>query len=636
MCGIAGIVNLTGEKADERLLERMCGRLVHRGPDGAGFFTRGPVALGQRRLSIIDLAGGRQPMSNEDGTVWVTFNGEIYNFRELRAWLEGCGHRFATQSDTEVIVHAYEELGPACVDRFRGMFAFAVWDDPRQELFAARDRVGKKPLFYTTVGGQFLFASELQAILEHPAVDRIADPVAIDEFLTYGYVPGPRTGFQGVHKLLPAHYLTLRRKPGGDWADVRVERYWQLEYGPKLALREEEAAEALLEVLTEATRLRLVADVPIGALLSGGVDSSIVVALMSRLSDRPVKSFSIGFEEQGFNELPHARRVAWQYGTEHHEFIVRPNALEILPTLVRHYGEPYADSSAIPSYYVSQMTRQHVTVALNGDGGDEVFGGYERYLASALADRYQKLPSVIRRGVLQPLAALIPDTLPRRNRLRQTKRFLQKAELPLARRYLGWINYFTREQKGELYSGEFRDRLGACDAESWLLGLFDQVGSTAADPLDVLLAVDVRSYLPYDLLVKMDIATMANSLEARSPLLDHRVMEFAARLPADFKVRGRTLKYLLKEVGKKLLPPENLSRRKMGFGVPVGQWMRGDLRPLVEDVLLSGDALRLGYFEPDKVRKLVRAHLEGTRDYSSQLWALLCLELWQREFAVTG
>jgi asparagine synthase (glutamine-hydrolysing) len=634
MCGIAGIISLNGHEIDPALLDRLCAQLVHRGPDAQGIHVNGRAGLGQRRLSIIDLAGGRQPMSNEDGSVWVTFNGEIYNFLELRPGLEALGHRFATHSDTEVIVHAYEQYGRDCVRHFRGMFAFALWDERRQSLFLARDRVGKKPLYYAQTPGEFVFASELQAMVQHPAVSRQPDAEAIDDYLSYGYVPAPRTAFRGIAKLPPAHTLELQLRPEGGGAEpLRIESYWQLPYAPKQDLSEEEAVEGFLEVFQEAVRLRLIADVPLGALLSGGVDSSLVVAVMSRLTDRPVKTFSIGFEEQAFNELPYARAVAQRYGTDHHEMIVRPRALEILPRLVRHYGEPYADSSAIPSYYVAELTRQHVTVALNGDGGDESFAGYERYLGSALARRLGWIPRPLRHGAQALATRLIPASLPRRSRLRQARRFLEAAELPPGPRYLRWLSYFTPADKKRLYRPGFRQMLGGRNAEAWFLGELEAGRSECTEDLDLLLATDVRSYLPYDLLVKMDIATMANSLEARSPFLDHKVMEFAARLPVRYKMRGTTLKYLLKKVGSRLLPPHVLYRRKMGFGVPVGDWMRRELRALVEETLLSPRALGRGYFQPAAVRELVRGHLTGEQDHSYQLWALLWLELWHREFA---
>jgi asparagine synthase (glutamine-hydrolysing) len=631
MCGIAGVVDLKGRPVDQLLVRRLCDPLVHRGPDDQGYYIDGPVALGQRRLAILDLAGGRQPMSNEDGTVWITFNGEIYNFHQLRQRLEGLGHRFATSSDTEVIIHAYEQYGVDCVKELRGMFAFALWDQRSRTLMLGRDRVGKKPLFYAEVDGQWAFASELQGLLAHPGVPRQMDWTAVDDYLTYGYVPAPRTIFRDVYKLPPAHYLTLKLGIGGERPDVRVGRYWRLTYEPKLRLREEEAAEGLLELLTEAVRLRMVADVPLGALLSGGIDSSIVVALMSRLSDRPVKTFSVGFDEREFDELSYARVVAQRYGTEHQELVVRPNALDVLPTLVRHYGEPFADSSAVATYYVAKLTRDHVKVALNGDGGDECLAGYERYAGGLLADRYQRIPAVIRRLGIEPMSRLIPEA-PHRSRLRQAKRFLQVAGQPAARRYQRWIGYLSETERASLYTRDFGDQLAGHHAERWLLGIWEHVDRDGLESLDRMLAIDVESYLPYDLLVKMDIATMANSLEARSPFLDHRVMEFCAQLPCRYKLSGLTLKYLLKKAGAGLLPGQTRRRRKMGFGVPVADWMRGELRPWVEDVLLSPKAVKRGYFEPDALRQFVWARLGGRREQSFQLWALLWLELWHQEF----
>ena len=572
-------------------------------------------------------------MGNEDGTVWITFNGEVYNYLELRPSLESSGHRFATRSDTEVILHAYEEYGSGCVGRLRGMFAFAIWDAKDRTLFLARDRVGKKPLFYTSAGGQFLFASELQSLLEHPSVSRKLDPTALDDYLTYGYVPSPKTIFQNVFKLPPACTLTLAVPGDGSGSvDPRVDTYWKLEYEPKLDITEEEAEEQLLEVMTEAVRLRMIADVPLGALLSGGIDSSLVVALMSRLSDRPVKTFSIGFEERAFNELPYARLVAERYGTDHHELVVRPNALEILPTLVRHYGEPYADSSAVPSYYVSQMTRQHVTVALNGDGGDESFAGYELLLRERARRKIPQDPRTAPKpgdrtpGILDPCVAAVSQPL------RPGEAF-PPGRVPAAGPALpAWVTYFTPGQKRALYSPEYRSALGGHDTGSWLLQILGEASRSGFDRLDCLLATDVRSYLPEDLLVKIDIATMANSLEARSPLLDHKVMEFAARLPVRFKLCGTTGKYLLKRVARKLLPRQCLVRRKMGFSVPVGDWMRGELRPLLDDMLLSPRALTRGYFRPDTLRLYVREHDEQRQDHTSRLWALLWLEMWHREF----
>jgi asparagine synthase (glutamine-hydrolysing) len=627
MCGIAGIVDLGGRQVEPALLKRLCDHLAHRGPDTEGFHFMGVAALGHRRLSIIDLAAGRQPMGNEDGTVWVTFNGEIYNFHALRDRLEQLGHRFVTHCDTEVIVHAYEQYGPACVDHFRGMFAFAVWDEPNRTLFLARDRVGKKPLFYCRAGGQFVFASELQALLEHPDLRREPDLESLDDYLTYGYVPAPRTAFRNVWKLPPACRLTLRLPDG----EPRVERYWRLDYRPKNRLSEVEAVEEVRERLTEAVRLRLIADVPLGVMLSGGIDSGLVLALAAGLTAEPVRTFSVGFDDKSFSELPHARQVARRYGAEHHELIVRPNGAEVLPLLVRRYGEPFADSSALPSYHVARLTRQHVKAVLNGDGGDECFGGYERYLGGALANGYRRLPALVR-GCLATCARMIPNGLPRRSRIAQTKRFLGAAGLPASRQYLRWVCLLNSEQRGALYSEGMRAELSGRKAEDWLTERFAAVRRAGATGFDELLAVDVESYLPSDLLVKMDIATMANGLEARSPFLDHPLLEFAARLPTDFKLRGLTLKHLLRQVGRKLLPGKILRRRKMGFGAPVASWLRGDLRPLLEDVLLSARAGTRGYFRPEKVNQLVRQHLAGSEDHSASLWALLCLELWHREF----
>jgi asparagine synthase (glutamine-hydrolysing) len=635
MCGIAGIVDLHLASVDRPTLEAMCASQAHRGPDDQGLYLQPGVGLGQRRLAIIDLAGGKQPLANEDGSVWVTFNGEIYNFQQLKVQLESLGHRFATHSDTEVIVHAYEQYGTRCLQHFRGMFAFAVWDARRREIFLARDRLGKKPLLYALAGGQLVFASEFQGLLRHHAIDRTLDLTALDEYLTFGYVPAPKTIYRGVWKLPPAHFLHMA--VSGQDAPTKLpapERYWRLSYQPKQVIDEQAAVEGLLDALTEATRLRLIADVPLGVLLSGGLDSSMVAALMSRLPGGRVKTFSIGFEEQEFNELPYARAVAERYATDHHEMIVRTHAIEVLPRLVRHYGEPYADSSAVPTYYVSQMTRQHVTVALNGDGGDECLGGYERYLGQLLALRYQRLPWLLRRLVIEPAAALVPGSLSRRSRLQQAKRFLQRASLPTAQRYAGWVTFFTPEQKRELYRPDFEAALAGHDGLTWLLDAFADQRHRESDTLDQVLAVDVETYLPNDLLVKMDIASMANSLETRSPFLDHKVMEFTATLPSALKIKKRSLKYLLKRAAVDFLPPQNLTRRKMGFGVPVGAWMRGELRSFLQDTLLAPTAFNSRLLRRPALEAMIDAHLAGRKDHAYQLWSLLWLELWAREFAV--
>jgi len=606
-------------------VERMTGALAHRGPDASGIWSDEFCTLGHRRLAIIDLSEtGRQPLSNEDGTIWITFNGEIYNFQSLRVELEALGHQFHTRTDTETIVHAYEQWGTDCLRRLRGMFAFALWDQNHRRLFLARDRVGKKPLFYTHSGSRFLFASELQGILVDPGVSREVDSDAIDAYLSWGYVPAPATAFRSIRKLPPAHWLTLEQTQAG-WVE-RVERYWSLDYTPKVKLSEAEAGESLREKLREAVRLRMISDVPLGAFLSGGIDSSIVVGLMAQLTDRPVRTFSIGFKEAAWDETAHAQRIAERWSTEHHRFIVEPNALEVLPRLVRHYGEPYADSSAVPTFYVSQLTRAEVTVALNGDGGDESFAGYDRYLGNRLAERIRRLPGST--FAARALNGLLPDSLDAKSGLRRARRFLDVATEVMPARYGRWIGFFDQTEKETLYSADFSASLNGSRPETWMARLFG--AAKGLDPVDASMAVDIDSYLPFDLLVKVDITSMANSLEARSPFLDHEVMEFAARLPVDLKLRGRQSKYLLKRAFGDLLPPENVERRKMGFGVPVGEWFRGPLRELLRDTLLSEQSG--GYFRQETVTRMVHEHLERRADHGFRLWNLLMLELWHREF----
>jgi asparagine synthase (glutamine-hydrolysing) len=598
----------------------------HRGPDDWGVWSDEYCALGHRRLSIIDLSeAGRQPMSNARGDIQITFNGEIYNFQQLRRELEGHGHRFRTRTDTEAIIYAYEQWGAECLAKLRGMFAFAIWDRRRRRLFLARDRVGKKPLFYAQAGDRFLFASELQGILADNGVQRQVDPQAIDAYLSYGYVPAPQTAFKGVYKLPPAHYLTLELKRTG--FEKRIGRYWSLDYAPKLRIGENEACEILREKMTEAVRLRMISDVPLGAFLSGGVDSSVVVGLMAELSGAKVKTFSIGFNEAAYDETAHARRIAERWGTDHHEFIVEPDALSILPRLVRHYGEPYADSSAVPTFYVAQMTRRHVTVALNGDGGDESFAGYERYLANYLAERIRSIPGAA--VAARSLSRIIPDSINPNSLTRRARRFLKVATLPMAERYPRWLKIFQDDAKPRLYSPEFSGLLNGDGAGAMAL---HPTSPFPPHPIDAAMAIDVASYLPYDLLVKVDIASMANSLEARSPFLDHEVMEFAARLPVEIKFRGGRLKSLLKRAFADLLPPENVNRRKMGFGVPIGQWLRGPLRDLAHDALLSSNALGRLFFREREVRRLIDEHLGRRADHSFQLWTLLMVELWHHEF----
>ena len=624
MCGIAGRVNFVSRApGNVEMVTAMCDLLSHRGPDGSGAMARGFVALGHRRLAIIDLSdAGRQPMSVDDGQLWITFNGEIYNYRELRAELQSRGHSFRTQTDTEVILHAYREYGVECVQHLDGMFAFALWDNTRERLLLARDRVGKKPLTYRIDADGIAFASEPKAFLADPSFKPEVDAAALSHYLTYQYVPAPMSAFAGVRKLPPAHYLVVER------GEVAVRRYWRLNYANKSDVTEQEAVERLRDLLKASVKKRLISDVPLGAFLSGGIDSGSIVALMAELGTGPVKTFSIGFEEKEFDELSYARLVATRYGTEHHEFVVRPDALSMLDRLVWHYNEPFADSSAIPTFVLSELSRRHVTVALNGDGGDESFAGYERYQANLLAQRYDRLPAPIRAS-LQGLSALVPTPRGRGGVVARGKRFMNALGEGPERRYVRWMAHFDDGLKRELCTPEFLDRAGE-DASQVLLRSY--AATDARDLLDATLSVDVDNYLPDDLLVKVDIATMAHGLEGRSPFLDHRLMEFAAGLPSNLKLRGVTKKYILKRAVAPYLPSEILDRPKMGFGVPLEAWFRGELKDLAFDVLLSRRLRERGYFREAVIRRLLEQHVNGQRGWHYQLWNLLMLELWHRAF----
>ena len=621
MCGIAGIVRADGAPVDRQLLERMNEAIRHRGPDDDGFYFSGGVGLAMRRLAIIDVATGQQPIHSRDRTKWLVFNGEIYNYLELRQQLEKLGHDFYTKSDTEAVIAAYEQYGTDCVKHLRGMFAFAIWDEGDKSLFLARDRVGKKPLLYAHTSKQLLFASEFNALVQHPDVTRDVDYEAIHHYLSFISVPAPLTAYRSIRKLEPGHWLLWRN------GEIKTERYWQLDFSNKLSLAEEEIGERAIELLREAVRIRLMSEVPLGAFLSGGIDSSAVVALMAEESSTPVKTFSIGFEEQDFSELHHARRVAEHIGADHHEFVVRPDAMEILPMLVEHYGEPFADSSAIPSYYVSRETRRYVTVALNGDGGDECFAGYERYAAMNLAQTYAALPG---KSLVTGVAAALPEMKSRANPIRKVQRFVAAASLPPVERYLRWVSAFDEQAKQNLYSESFKAQTARFSTASILAPWFAKVNGSGI--VDAALLTDTMTYLPNDLLVKMDIASMSVSLEARSPFLDHKLMEFAASIPEKMKLRRLTTKLLLKRVLKKIVPEENLTRRKMGFGVPIGHWFRGPMQPFLRETLLSEKADNRGLFNSEHVRGIIEEHVNHKSDHSHRLWTLLMLELWFRRF----
>jgi asparagine synthase (glutamine-hydrolysing) len=625
VCGISGQARSDGQPVDRALIEQMSRALAHRGPDSRGSYVDGGVGLGIQRLRVIDLETGDQPVFSEDGSVAVVLNGEIYNYRELRKELTGAGHRFRTNGDTEVIAHLYEQLGPTCVSRLHGMFAFALWDANARRLMLARDRVGKKPLFYARRPGALTFASELQSLLQDDTIPTDVDHHALDCYLAYQYVPAPMSAFSAVRKLPPASVLLYR----DDHADVQ--RYWELDYGPKAAFTsDEEAHETIRETILASVRRRLVADVPLGAFLSGGIDSSAVVAAMAQVASGSVRTFSIGFENQRFDELEHARAVARRFGTQHREFVVRPDAVAMIPRIVRHHGEPFADSSSIATFHLAQVARQHVTVALSGDGGDEAFGGYPRYPHMVAFQRLERLPVALRRAG-GAARALLPDSGTNTSAISRARRLAETLALDTPHRYVAYLSSKGGGlHRDRLYTPEYRAQLGPSRSDDVLLGPWRE--SSGRDLVDVMLDVDTKTYLPGDLLVKMDIATMAFSLEARSPLLDHDFLALAASLPAEMKVRGGEKKVGLRAALRAWLPDDILDRPKQGFEVPVSDWFRGELRPYVQDVLMDPVAAGRGYFRESYVRRLLDRHVQGLEDNSKGLWTLLMFELWHREF----
>jgi asparagine synthase (glutamine-hydrolysing) len=620
MCGFAAWYDPEGRTPERAWLEDAAESLSHRGPDDAGFLIEPGAGLAFRRLSIVDVAHGHQPLSNEDGTVWIAYNGEVYNHADVRRELEAAGHRYRTQSDTETIVHAYEQWGPACVSRLRGMFALAIWDRPRRRLFVARDRVGIKPLYWARAHGAFVCASEVKALFAFPGVERAVRLPGVVEHLTLRYAAAPRTLFAGIEKLRPAHHMPV------DARGREERRYWNVAYEPKQELGEAEALAELERRLTESVKLRLMSEVPLGALLSGGVDSSVVVALMSRLLQRPVQTFSVGFDAPGpYSELPYARQVAERFHTDHHEIVVGAgDLLRELPNLVWHQDEPVSEPAAIPTYLVSQLARETVTVVLTGEGGDELFAGYPKYAVDPLARRLAALPRVLR----DPLLDHVVDRLPFRFRKLQvvarSARFRGEAD-----RFAAWFAGFAGDERARLLSPLLRahDAVGSAAFAAAL------AASTARRPLDRMLDADLRLWLPDDLLMKMDKMSMAASIEARVPLLDHPLIEWAACLPDRFKVRGLEGKVLLKRLARRLLPAEVVDRPKVGFTVPLAPWFRGPLRELLADTLLSPACLGRGYYDPAVLRATVEDHLTGRRDRSRELWTLLTLELWHRAYA---
>jgi asparagine synthase (glutamine-hydrolysing) len=688
MCGIVGLFNIDSSP-DALLIKKMCRVMTHRGPDGEGYYLDGPLALGHRRLSIIDLEGGTQPMSNEacpecgrrNGTVWIVFNGEIYNFLELQRVLEGKGHRFKTRSDTEVIIHAYQEYGKECLKYFRGMFAFCIWDRKKKELFLARDRLGKKPLYYYIDDKKFIFASEIKAILQDEYVKREIDVKALSDYFTYHYIPFPETIFKGIYKLPPGHFMnvrivenvqddrndqnvrtsetieqvehiqrfehveqakrsndsnlfnerndrTIRTGFASKRLELSIEQYWDIQYEPDYSLSEQDWGEALREKLKEAVRIRLISDVPLGAFLSGGIDSSTVVAFMSMVQKAPVRTFSIGFKEEDFSEVKYAREIARKFGTEHQEMMVEPDAMDILPKLAWEFDEPFADSSAIPTYYVSQMARQHVTVILSGDGGDETFAGYRRYQWAKDMQKYDWIPLPLRAILFGIPAALLPNGVKGKGMLRHLSNgpFERYAGLNT----FGEPHYLRNLLSKDVLSDSQKSHNGKMPDYSFLKEYYDSCNQD--DYLTKLQYVDTKTYLAEDILTKVDRASMLCSLETRAPLLDHEVVELAARIPSTLKLKNNETKYILKKSMEGILPDKILYRKKMGFGVPLVHWFKKDLTEYARDILLSKETRERGLFNPPYIRSLLTDHQKKGRDLSARIWALLFFEHWCRNW----
>lgn len=629
MCGIVGIHHANRRPVSRELLTRMNSCLRHRGPDGDGLHLEPGLGLAHRRLSIIDVSGGSQPLSNETGDIWITFNGEIYNFQKLRRILEDRGHQFQTVSDTETIVHAYEEYGEDCLSHLCGMFAFAIWDAPRQKLFVARDRVGIKPLYYYFDGARFLFASEMKALLADRSVPRQLNLAALRDYLTYGYIPVNRTIFQQVHKLMPGHYAAVEQRADQAELQLNVKSYWDLQFRPDPKPSEMDWIDGLRDVLSETVEAHMMSDVPLGAFLSGGLDSGCMVALMARSASRPVKTFSIGFEETAFNELPFARQVAQHYGTEHHEFVVRPDAIELLPLLARQYDEPFGDSSAIPTYYVSKLARTHVTVALSGDGGDEAFAGYTRYAQSLDALSRQGKLGFLPEKLLRSMSFAAANTLPKGTRGIGT---LRRLGMSPCETYLDVTYHHSADFLTELLHS---DALCGLQQEDDAFRRYFE-GVNAADDLTRMQYLDTKTYLPEDILAKVDRASMMCSLEARVPLLDHRVLEFAARIPTKFKFRNGKGKYIFRRLLEELLPKGLLDRPKAGFGVPLVHWFNQDLAGYTRDVLFEARSLDRGLFRREAIEQILAEHGKGLADRSPDIWRLLFFEHWCRHYLDEG
>lgn len=622
MCGICGVLYIEKDRYVNRsVVSEMCDTITHRGPDDVGIWVDKNVGMGMRRLSIIDLNTGKQPISNEDDTVWIVFNGEIYNHLELRRDLIAHGHKFKTMTDTEAILHAYEEYGEDCASKLNGMFAFAIYDLRANKLFIARDRIGIKPLYYYYDHNKLIFGSELKAILKADEIPKRIDLQALDNFLTFEYIPAPLSILQDVKKLLPGHSLTLSNN------GLKIKKYWELNFSLN-GMVEGEIKQNIRELLADSVKIRLMSDVPLGAFLSGGIDSSSIVALMSQVMEQPVKTFSIGFEDSTYNELNYARLIAKTFNTEHHEFIIKPNAVELTENLIHFLDEPFGDFSIFPTYLVSKMAREYVTVVLSGDGGDELFAGYDPYIADRYYKTYSRIPALLRSKLIPDLAEMIPPSPKKKGLINKIKRFVEGTKLPEDLRHTRWMIFMLEHEKDLLYNKDMKSGLIEKDSYKFIRNYFSNIKYLQDDQTSQQLYVDIKTYLVDDILVKVDRMSMATSLEARVPFLDHRFVELSARIPSDMKLRNKQTKYILKKAMEDLLPHDILYRGKEGFSIPIKNWLKSDLKPMMTDVLAADKIKREGFFNVDYIEKLISEHLKGTRNHSHRLWALMMFEKW--------
>ncbi len=620
MCGICGVIH---RKKDHPVqfadVKKMCDVIKHRGPDDEGQYVHENVGLGMRRLSIIDLSTGHQPIFNEDRSMAIVFNGEIYNHKDIRKELEPKGHIFSTHTDTEAILHAYEEWGVECVTKLNGMFGFAIWDGRKDRLFVARDRVGIKPMYYYVDENQFVFGSELKSLVQLDSVPREIEPKALDTFLTFEYIPSPYSIFKNIFKLPPGHWMLYEN------GETKIRQYWQLTYQRSNASTTE-LERRLEELLEDAVNIRLMSDVPLGAFLSGGLDSSSIVAMMTRHQKDPVKSFSIGFDEATYNELPYARAIAEKFKTEHFEEIITPDAASLTEKILWMLDEPFGDFSVFPTYLVSEMARKNVTVVLSGDGGDELLAGYDTYIAQGVARRYAKLPVFLRKGAIEPIVNALPPTDKKKGFINKSKRFIEGARLPDPLQHVRWMIFLQRAEKELLYSSDFSRSLNGYNSHGFIQEYFSQVTST--DPLDQMEYVDIKSYLVDDILVKVDRMSMANSLEARVPFLDHRFVEFAATIPSELRLNGKRTKHILKTSLQHVLPMDILERGKEGFSIPIKNWLKNELKPMMMSALSEQNIKDKGFFDPQYVNRLVDEHLKGRENHSHRIWALMVFHMW--------